>query len=120
MRCLLPLLSLVLACSGETLDSGDDTPSDTALGGVPAITPVEGSYITEATTGDNSCGAQAALPAELTGVVSSSTNESYDFLLEWTDDSLQFSCTLGDGALSCSAEGSDDYASWGRFARGNL
>ena len=114
MRTLMTLLPLALACSTQVAhDSGDVTPEDSGDAGTDATTPLEGSYTLFTEVGTNDCGDQAALRPEVTGTVSSASDTAYTFLLEQPEENLQFSCSLSDGAFSCSAETSEDYASWG-------
>jgi hypothetical protein len=114
MRALTNLLPLALACSTQvTHDSGDLTPADSGDAGADATTPLEGIYTLWTEVSSNDCGDQAALRPELTSTVSSASDTSYTLLIEQPEENLLFTCSLSDGAFTCSAETSEDYASWG-------
>ena len=113
MRIMTAVLPVLLACSGESTETGATMEDDTSGAGVGAHIPTDGSYSTETEVSSNDCGGQAELAPVLTGSVSNATAESYDFLLELVDENLQFSCTLSHGAFDCTASSSTDYADWG-------
>jgi hypothetical protein len=104
------LLAFLSACGTST--DLKDTASDS--GSSPGDwMPTEGSYPSTADIAENDCGSHAQLENTFTSSVFSVSAENYGLLFEFIEENLEFDCGLSGTSFECTADVTEDYASWG-------
>ena len=97
MRAIFAFLPLLIACSGESSDTGD-TAEDSVDGSGDSTLPLDGSYASSTAVSSNDCGDQAGLPdlnkITLQDASSRSVNRIKGGCLATPDENQEVICTM--------------------------
>lgn len=114
MKNTILLLTFCTACTGETDKDQASKDGLTDSGSTTSDwTPNEGTYPSTAVLLENDCGSHAQLENTFTSSVFSVSSETYGMLFEFIEENLKFDCSLSGDSFECTADVTEDYASWG-------